>query len=108
VSMTKAIGSTIAVGFVIFVLAVALYARREVRAAADHSAHAAITAEICDQLGKRASTGSFPRSLSELPLVFPDGGDASLLTRFTYESTGTNCTLRTHLGTHELVRSFPQ
>ena len=80
---------------------------RKADMAADHSAHAALTAEICEQLAAVPQGQSYPASLSELRLTFPDGGDVSLLKRFTYHSTGTNCTLRTRLGNEEILRSFP-
>ena len=80
---------------------------REANAAADHSAHAALTKEISDQLASVPSGQRYPESLSQLRLTFPDGGDASLLKRFTYHSSGTNCTLRTRLGGEEILRSFP-
>jgi len=78
----------------------------EAHAAADYSAHAALTKEICDQLA--AVPGNpYPESLSQLRLTFPDGGDASLLKRFSYHCGRTNCTLQTRLGGEEIVRSFP-
>ena len=80
---------------------------REAKAAADHSAHAALTAEIFDQLSGVSNGQPYPKSLSELRLTYPDGGDASLLRRFTYRSTGTNCTVSTRLGGEETLRSFP-
>jgi len=79
----------------------------EVDAAADHSAHAALTKEICDQLAAIPRGQSYPESLSQLRLTFPDGGDASLLKRFAYRSNGTNCTLVTRLGGEQVLRSFP-
>jgi hypothetical protein len=75
--------------------------------ASDYSAHAALTAEICDRLATVPLGNPYPASLSELRLTFPDGGDSSLLKRFTYQSAGTNCTLRTRLGREEILRSFP-
>jgi hypothetical protein len=80
---------------------------RESNAAADHSAHAALTAEVCDQLSAIPRGQLYPASLSQLRLKFPDGGDASLLKRFTYHSTGTNCTVGTRLSGVEIFRSFP-
>ena len=80
---------------------------RDVHAARDYSAHAALTKEICDQLAAIPPGRPYPRSLSQLRLTFPDGGDASLLKRFTYEGGGTNCTLRTRLRGEEILRSFP-
>jgi hypothetical protein len=74
---------------------------------ADHSAHAALTAEISEQLEAIPKGQSYPAALSELRLTFPDGGDSSLLTRFTYQSAGTNCTFRTRLGDRDILRSFP-
>lgn len=80
---------------------------REANAAADHSAHAALTKEICDLLAAVPPGQRYPESLSQLRLTFPDGGDASLLKRFTYHSSGTNCTLRTRLSSEEILRSYP-
>ena len=80
---------------------------REAAAAADHSAHAALTKDICDQMAAIPRGQSYPDSLAQLPLTFPDGGDSSLLKRFTYHSTGTNCTLQTRLGGEQVLRSFP-
>jgi hypothetical protein len=81
-------------------------------AAADYSAHAALNKEICNYLAAVPAGQPYPESLSELPLTYPDGGDASLLERFEYRSTGTSCTLKTVLewgGTDRevIVRSFP-
>ena len=79
----------------------------EAHAAADYSAHAALTKEICDQLSAIPPGSSYPESLSQLRLTFPDGGDASLLKRFTYHCGRTNCSLQTRLGGQEILRSFP-
>jgi hypothetical protein len=76
-------------------------------AAADYSAHAALTKEIVDQLAAIPSGQPYPSSLSQLRLTFPDGGDTSLLKRFEYRSDGASCTVRTVLGKEEFVRSFP-
>jgi len=80
---------------------------RKAEAAADHSAHAALTSEIHQKLAAIPSGGPYPKSLSELRLTYPDGGNASLLSRFTYSFTATNCTLSTRLGGEEVLRSFP-
>jgi hypothetical protein len=79
----------------------------QARTAADYSAHAALTKEICDQLAAVPPGSSYPESLSQLRLTFPDGGDATLLKRFSYHCNRTNCTLQTRLGGEEIVRSFP-
>ena len=60
------------------------------------SAHSALTAEIVSNLTFISSSERpFPGSLSELPLRYPDGGDSSLLSYFSYSSAGTSCTVRT-------------
>ena len=84
--------------------AITLY---KANSAADYSAHAALTAEICDRLAAVPSGQRFPDSLSELRLTDPDGGDGSLLRRFTYHSTGTSCIVRTTLRGQEFSRSYP-
>jgi|ERR1051325_1069129 uncharacterized iron-regulated membrane protein len=76
-------------------------------AAADHSAHAALTKEICEQLAAVPKGQPYPDSLAQLRLTFPDGGGTSLLKRFSYRSTGTNCALETRLGREQVLRSFP-
>ena len=69
---------------------------RQMRQARDYSAHAALAEEIRSNLVFLSySHAPFPRSLSDLPLRYPDGGDSSLLRRFDYSSSGTNCTVRT-------------
>jgi hypothetical protein len=85
---------------------------RDAAAAADYSAHEALTTEICDLLAAIQPGQPYPASLTELPLTFPDGGDHRLLERFEYHSTGTSCTLKTVLewrgGAPEvIVRTFP-
>jgi hypothetical protein len=97
-------------GIGIWLIAVEL---RSVARAADYSAHAALTQEICDQLAAIPSGTPYPEKLSDLSLTFPDGGDDSLLDRFEYRSNGTTCTLRTELvwnGTKRrvIVRTFPE
>ena len=79
----------------------------QARMAADYSAHAALTEEICRELEAVPPGQLFPASLSELPLSFPDGGDRSLLSRFHYSSSGTSCTVRTSLLGKEFSRSYP-
>src|SRR5688572_26624795 len=74
---------------------------------ADYSAHAALTAEFSDLLAAIPAEQIYPTSLSQLQLTFPDGGDASLLARFTYSSDGTSCTVRTVLHDREFARSYP-
>jgi hypothetical protein len=80
---------------------------RKAETAGDHSAHAALASDICGQLAAISGGEAYPKSLSKLRLTYPDGGDASLLRRFTYTSSVTNCTLRTRIGTGEVLRSFP-
>jgi len=75
--------------------------------AADYSAHWAVTAEIERQLAAVPRGQRYPDSLSQLRLTYPDGGSTSLLSRFTYSSTGTSCVLRTVIKGREIVRSFP-
>lgn len=75
--------------------------------AADSSAHAALTSEIEHQLAGIQPGEGYPDSLTRLRLTYPDGGNSSLLRRFAYHSTGTNCTLRTVLRGEEILRSFP-
>jgi hypothetical protein len=82
---------------------------RQMRQSRDYSAHAALNAEIQSNLVFLSySHGPFPRSLSDLPLRFPDGGDSALLSRFEYSSSGTSCTLRFRLpfAKEDTVRSF--
>jgi hypothetical protein len=82
----------------------------EAKTAADYSAHAALNKEICDYLAAIPPGQPYPAALSELPLMFPDDGDALLLKRFEYHSTGKTCTLRTEFAWHErevFAHSFP-
>ena len=76
-------------------------------AAADRSAHAALTHEIVDQLSAIPSGQPYPPNLSQLRLTYPDGGDTSLLNRFEYQSDGRSYKLRTVIGDKEIVRSVP-
>ena len=80
---------------------------RESRAATKYSAQAALTSEIFDSLRAVPPGTRYPDSLSQLLLKYPDGGNDSLLRLFVYQSSGTSCTVRTRLGTSEVVRSFP-
>jgi len=80
--------------------------------AADYSAHAALTKEICLLLAAVPPGQAYPESLTDLHLTFPDGGDHSLLERFEYNSKGTSCTLKTVLtwdgrDAEVISRSFP-
>jgi hypothetical protein len=84
----------------------------EAKAAADYSAHAALTKEICIELAAIPPGEQYPESLRELKLSYPDGGDDSLLERFEFHSNGTSCTLKTELAWSEndrevIARSFP-
>jgi hypothetical protein len=85
---------------------------REASRAADYSAHAALTEEICERLAAIPPGQQFPASLQELHLTFPDGGDAKLLEQFEYHSSGSQCTLRTVLiwsdeQRVEVIRTYP-
>lgn len=71
------------------------------------SAQNALLSEISQQLAGWPTGKPYPDSLSQLHLTYPDGGDASILKMFEYQSSGMKCTLRTRLGTQEFVRSFP-
>ena len=77
---------------------------------ADHSAHEALASEILEKLAAVPAGQPYPASLSELQLTYPDGGDASLLSRFSYHSTGTSCTVETKLRPdgEGFVRRFPE
>lgn len=88
-------------------LLVALPMYRTARQAAADSAHAALTAEICAHLAAVPAGGRYPDSLSELKLTYPDGGSATLLKRFRYHSSGTNCTLSTRLGNRQITLKYP-
>jgi len=88
------------------VIAVGLNLFRQLKTAADYSAHAALTAEICERLAD-VPDRRYPDSLSQLRLSYPDGGTTGLLGRFTFRNTGTSCTVRTVLRGEEFVRSFP-
>ena len=80
---------------------------REASMAAEFSAHAALAAEIEHRLGAVPQGQRYPDSLSQLHLTYPDGGTTSLLSRFTYRSTGTSCTVRTVVHGQEFLRNFP-
>jgi hypothetical protein len=75
--------------------------------AADQSAHEALAYEIMLSLAAVPPGQSYPDSLSELPLTYPDGGDQSLLARFKYESDGASCTVRTTVRDETIERRFP-
>jgi hypothetical protein len=98
-------------GFVVALLlvfgAVALNLLQQARSAADYSAHAALTVEIWKQLASTPDGQLYPDALSQLHLTYPDGGSTSLLSRFSYHSNGTNCTVCTVLNGRDVVRSFP-
>jgi hypothetical protein len=85
----------------------AFHLLRQANKAADYSAHWAVTAEIEHQLAAVPHGQRYPDSLSQLRLTYPDGGNTSLLSRFTYNSTGTSCVLRTVIQGQEIMRSFP-
>jgi hypothetical protein len=97
------------IGLCIWLLATQLLSANR---AADYSAHAALTKEICLLLAAVPPGQPYPESLTDTALTFPDGGDESLLDRFEYHSTGTSCTLKTVLKWDEInaeviSRSFP-
>ncbi len=77
---------------------------------ADHSAHEALASEILEKLAAVPRGQEYPKSLGQLPLTYPDGGDSSLLSRFTYHSTGTSCTVETTLPItgEAFVKRFPE
>ncbi len=81
---------------------------QEAEAWAQYSAQAALLVEIERYLEAVPAGGEYPRSLDELPLTYPDGGDPSLLELFEYESDGTRCTLRTRLNDRRIVESYPR
>ncbi|MCC6695180.1 MAG: hypothetical protein IT365_06075 [Candidatus Hydrogenedentes bacterium] len=83
---------------------------READASARDSAQAALQVEIDRLLSAVPPGGTYPSSLQELPLTYPDGGDASLLSQFEYTSDGKSCTLRTWVARREewVVVSYPQ
>ncbi len=69
---------------------------------------AVVLVEILQHLGSVPTGSEYPRSLEELPLTYPDGGNASLLPLFLYESGGAHCTLRTYLHDEWRIESFPR
>jgi hypothetical protein len=71
------------------------------------SAQNAAFSEITHQLSAWPAGRHYPESLSQLPLTFPDGGDATILRLFEYRSTGTSCTVRTRFRGQEVIWSFP-
>jgi hypothetical protein len=75
--------------------------------AAKHSAIGSLEQEINDQLAAIPTGGSYPASLAELKLTYPDGGDATLLDHFEYTSTGDRCGYRVTVFDREVRRSFP-
>ncbi len=75
---------------------------------ARNSAQAALMLEIVQLLGSIPTGSEYPGSLEELPLTYADGGDASLLRLFQYESDGAHCTLRTYLHDEWRIESFPK
>ncbi len=79
---------------------------QEADALAQHSAQAALLGEIESLLRAVPEGGEYPRSLDELPLTYPDGGDASLLELFYYESDGTHCRFVTRLRDGWITESF--
>ena len=100
--------STVIFLLVAAVLTIAIWkTKHEADLAAEMSAQHALFKEISDQLEVWPAGQAYPTSLSQLRLTFPDGGDASLLKKFDYNSTGTSCSLRTSFESRELVRSFP-
>lgn len=77
---------TIVGSILALLLAVAVVAFKNTRESSDHSAHAALTAEIFGKLENIPSGGFYPKALSDRV---------------------TNCTVTTLLRGQELTRSFP-
>jgi len=96
----------LAVMTVVLVVVAGLNVQNMRQAAAD-SAHGALWNEIKHQLEAREVTGDFPLHLSELPLTYPDGGDAELLKKFTYVRTESGYEASTTLRGHRLEARFP-
>jgi hypothetical protein len=72
------------------------------------SAKSALLREMEIQLKSWPEGKDYPTSLSELPLTYPDGGDASLLREFDYSSTGQTCSIRTFIWDRDVVVQFPK
>jgi hypothetical protein len=100
-----AVGAVMLVLLLLGVFAVAQF--RKARMTTDSSAHAALAVEIEHQLRTIPHGQHYPDSLLQLRLTYPDGGGTSLLSRFTYRSTGTGCSVGTVLRGEEFVHSFP-
>jgi hypothetical protein len=81
---------------------------READATAQYSAQAALLVEIEGLLEDIHEGQAYPASLEELLLTYPDGGDASVLNLFGYETNGKSCTLRTKLRGEWITASYPQ
>lgn len=86
---------TLVVLFFAVVVLIAVEVFREMRSARNLSAHFALTAEIHRELSNIPQGQYYPTSLTQLQLTYPDGGSTSLLSCFTYSSTGTGCTVST-------------
>lgn len=101
--------------FAVALIALSLYAGhrtinafREADAAAQYSAQAALLLGIEQYLTTVPPGGTYPKTLDEIALTYPDGGDASLLSLFTYQSDGSRCTLQTHLRDRIISEEYPR
>jgi hypothetical protein len=74
---------------------------------AEQSALAALVQEIHDQLAAIPPGGEYPESLADLPLSYPDGGDAELLKRIEYHRTEVGCYLRSRIFERDVEYTFP-
>jgi hypothetical protein len=104
--MNKVTATLVALFFAVVVL-IAVDVFRKMRTTRDMSAHSALTAEIHRELSNIPQGQYYPTSLTQLQLTYPDGGSTSLLSRFTYTSTGTGCTVSTVLRGDRWSQSYP-
>lgn len=74
---------------------------------AEASALSALVQEIHDQLAAIPPGGSYPESLSELPLTYPDGGDISLLEQIDYRRIENGCEMRVRIFDRDNFYVFP-
>lgn len=67
----------------------------KMRRVSQYSAYAALTSETVDNLNNYyLQHGRYPKSLAELPSpTFPDGGDPSYMSGYSYSSTSNSCEL---------------
>jgi hypothetical protein len=99
--------ATLVVLFFAVVVLIVVDVFRKMRTTRDMSAHSALTAEIQQKLSSIPPGQLYPTSLTQLQLTYPDGGSTSLLSRFTYTSTGTGCTVSTVLRGWAWSQSYP-